>query len=879
MAKLGTSPAGLSAAEARVRLARDGPNVLTRLGQRRGLKIFLAQFTDFLVLVLIGACIVSAFLGEFVDAAAILAIIILNGILGFVQEYRAEKSLAALREMAAPRAVVVRDGREQEVATRDVVVGDFVRLRAGDKIPADLRLSEEFNLQVEEAALTGEALAVEKDAAAALAPDAPLGERVNMAFTGTTVTYGRGAGVVVATGMATELGRIAALVQEVRSEATPLQLRLARVGKFLVWAVLILCGVVFAAGILRGLPATDMFITAVSLAVAAIPEGLPAVVTIALALGVQRMVKRHALIRRLASVETLGSTTVICSDKTGTLTENKMVARRAYVNGRMVERPEAPDDVKELLATALLCTSDFVSSGASGTCSLDGPRGNPTETALVEAALAAGVDPAALAGQYKFQDEVPFDSRRKRMTVVYGHDGGRLAVVKGAPELVLELCSAQRTRGRSRSLPAAARDVILKANDELASRGLRVIAVATRSLGEDEAVDAELERELTFWGFLGIEDPPRPEAYDAVRKCRLAHITPIMVTGDHRATAAAVAADLGILDERQTVITGRELEEMSDEELIDELEDARVFARVTPEHKLRIVRALRARGAVVAMTGDGVNDAPALKEADIGIAMGITGTDVSKEASDMVLTDDNFATIVAAVEEGRGIYANIKKFIHFLLSCNASELAVMLAATLAGWPLPLLPIQILWVNLITDGAPALALGVDPPEVGLLLKPPRAKGAFLFNAHELRLIPLQGLVIAVATLGSFIFVLRVFGEDLATARTFAFSVLTLSQLFHALNCRSQTRSFFALGPFSNPWLLLAVGVSLLLHLAIIYTPFLEPIFHTVPLSPRDWALMLAVSASPLVFMEIYKPLYALLKRVRREPEDYFGVFPE
>jgi Ca2+-transporting ATPase len=879
-ARLDTSPrVGLEAEEATSRLARYGPNALKQVGARRGPKILLAQFTDFLVLVLIGACIVSLFLGEYVDAIAILAIVVLNGVLGFVQEYRAEKSLQALREMAAPKAAVVRDGREIVVDTREVVPGDLVRLRAGDRIPGDLRLVEEYNLQVDEAALTGESLAIEKGAALTFDDDTPLADRRNMVYTGTVATYGRGDGIVVATGMGTELGRIAAMVQEVGREQTPLQRRLARLGKFLVWAVLSLCGVVFAAGLLRGLPAHEMFLTAVSLAVAAIPEGLPAVVTIALAIGVQRMVKRHALIRRLSSVETLGSTSVICSDKTGTLTENKMVARRAYVNGREVVRPDAPDDLKELLATALLCTSDFIDAAAVGDFSFDGARSNPTEAALVEAALDVGVDARELAGRYEFQAEVPFDSKRKRMTAVFGRDGDRVAVVKGAPEIVLELCSAIQEGETVKPLAPEARASVQEANADLAARGLRVIAVATRLLRGDEEVTAALERDLTFRGYVAIEDPPRPEVYEAVRKCRLAHITPMMVTGDHRATAAAIADEIGILDENAAVLTGREIDTLSDEGLIDELEDTRVVARVTPEHKLRIVRALRARGAVVAMTGDGVNDAPALKEADIGVAMGITGTDVSKEASDMILTDDNFATIVAAVEEGRSIYANIKKFIHFLLSCNASELLVMIIATLGGWPLPLLPIQILWVNLITDGAPALALGVDPPEVGLLLKRPRPKRAFLFGAHELRLIPTQGLFIAAATLGSYLMVLYGFREGLATARTFAFSVLTLSQLFHALNCRSQTRSFFALGPFSNPWLLYAVAVSLLLHLGVVYIPFLQPIFHTVPLSLRDWGLMLAVSSLPLIFMEIYKPLYALVKRIRREPEDYFGVFPE
>jgi Ca2+-transporting ATPase len=623
-----------------------------------------------------------------------------------------------------------------------------------------------------------------------------------------------------------------------------------------------------------------MFLTAVSLAVAAIPEGLPAVVTITLALGVQRMVKRNALVRRLSSVETLGCTTVICSDKTGTLTQNKMVARRAYVDGREVVRPEAPPALVELLEAALLCTADFIGAATSGRFDLESEHSNPTEAALVDAALAVGVDPKRLAARYRFRGEVPFDSTRKRMTAAFDADGGTgVAVVKGAPEVVVERCATWRRDGRAVPLDAAAREEVLAANAALAAKGWRVIAIATRELAAGTAVDEALERELTFGGFVAIEDPPRPEAAAAVEKCRQAHITPIMITGDHRETAAAIAADLGLLDGNGTVLTGRELDALSEEGLIAELEDARVFARVTPEHKLRIVRALRARGAVVAMTGDGVNDAPALKEADIGIAMGITGTDVSKESADMILTDDNFATIVAAVEEGRGIYDNIKKAIHYLLSCNVSELLVMFVAVMLGWPLPLLPIQILWVNLVTDGPPALALAVDPPAPGLLLRPPRPKHAFLFDAFELKLMPVQGVFMALSCLGAFYLVLYVFREDVAVARTIAFSVMTLSQKFHALNCRSQTRSFFALGPLTNPWLLASFAFVMALHAAILYVPALQVVFHTVPLSARDWAFMFAVSALPLVGMEIFKLFHGLARRARREPSDYFGVFPE
>lgn len=872
---------GLADEEAAARLARFGPNELRAVGGRHPFKIFLSQFTDFLVLVLVGACIVSAFLGEFLDAAAILAIVLLNAVLGFAQEHRAERSLQALREMAAPKTAVFRGGREIIIAAREVVPGDIVHIRAGDRVPADLRLVDEVNLQMEEAALTGESLPVEKDASAILPAVTPLGERVNMCYAGTVVAYGRGRGVVVATGMDTELGRIATMVQEVETERTPLQYRLEKLGKFLVWGCLALCGVIFIAGFSRGVAAEEMFLTAVSLAVAAIPEGLPAVVTIALALGVQRMVKRHALVRRLSSVETLGSTTVICSDKTGTLTQNKMVVRRGFWGGKEVIRNGAgAEGMKPLLETALICTADFVAATLQGDFAAESARSNPTEGAIVEAALAAGVDVRDLAYQLRFVGEIPFDSHRKRMTVVFEKPGGeRFAILKGAPEMVLTRCVAVAGPGGNQHLTPELREQLAAANASFAAKGLRVIAVARRALRNEEVIGESVEKDLTFVGFIAIEDPPRPEAYEAVEKCRTAHITPIMITGDHRTTAEAIARDLGIIGEKDTVLTGPELDELSDEALIDELEDARVFARVTPVHKLRIVRALQARGEVVAMTGDGVNDAPALKEADIGIAMGITGTDVSKEASDMVLTDDNFATIVAAVEEGRAIYANLKKFIHYLLSCNSSEILVMLVATLLGWPIPLLPIQILWVNLITDGAPALALGVDPPEADILRRRPRPKRAFLFDGHELALIPVQGLFIAATTLFSFTLVHHYFREDITTARTFAFSVLTLSQLFHALNCRSQTRSLFALGPFSNRWLILAVVFSLTLHLTVVYVPFFQPIFHTVPLNARDWVWMMVLSATPLAFMEAYKFIYALVKRARREPSDYFGIFPE
>ncbi|UCE28035.1 MAG: cation-translocating P-type ATPase [Candidatus Coatesbacteria bacterium] len=875
-----SATSGLTDAEAAARLKEYGRNVLETTGGRRPMSILLGQFTELLVLILIAACIVSAFLGEFLDSLAILAIVLLNGILGFVQEYRAERSLKALRELAAPKATVIRDGREILVDSSMIVPGDLVIVGAGDRIPCDLRLVEEHSLEADEAALTGESEPVQKNAEAVLGDNTPLGDRVNAAFTGTVVTYGRGTGIAVATGMRTELGRIATMVSEVALEDTPLQERLRKLGKVLLWACLAICAVIFGLGLLRNVPPNEMFLTSVSLAVAAIPEGLPAVVTIALALGVQRMVKRHAVVRRLSSVETLGSTTVICSDKTGTLTRNEMRLVGAYVSGKLYDVADGTDkEVRGLLSRALLCTANFIKTYERDDVSLETAKTNPTENAIIEAALSSGLDPAAMKTGIGFVDEVPFDSSRKRMTAVYDDASGSLfAIMKGAPEVIIE-------RSTSAEMPdgivgiAVVADELARVNADMAKRGLRVLAVASRRLDAGTEVTQDIEEEMTFAGFLAIADPPRPEVYDAVEKCNVAGIRPIMITGDHRATAAAIAEEVGILaGDDGRILSGREMDAISDERLADMVVDTDVFARVTPFHKLRIVRAFKKRGAVVAMTGDGVNDAPALKEADIGVAMGIAGTDVSKEASDMILTDDNFATIVAAVEEGRAIFANLKKFIHFLLSCNAGELLVMLLATIGGLPLPLLPIQILWINLATDGPPALALGVDPPEVGLLNKPPRPRHAFLFDRREITLIFVQGFIIGIISVGAFVLMLYVLGKDLALARTMAFSVMMLSQKFHAFNCRSQTRSIFAVGFFSNPWLVLSFISLFLIHVAIIYVPFCQEVFKTVPLSVNDWLLMIAISSIPLFAMEAYKFARGIIKRIRKEEDEYFGLFP-
>jgi len=874
---------GLSSENAAERLVKFGRNELLTKGGRKAISIFLGQFTDILIIILAVAVIVSGFLGEWIDAGAILAIIILNGIMGFIQEFRAEKSLEALREMAAPRATVVRNGVEEQIESAEIIPGDVVKIKQGDKVPCDLRLVDTHSLSIEEAALTGESIPRTKNASAVLPEKTPLGDRTNMAFMGTAATFGRGTGIAVGTGMHTELGNIATLVSTVESEETPLQKRLQKLGKVLLWACMGIVAVVFVMGLLRKVAPTEMFLTSVSLAVAAIPEGLPAVVTIALALGVQRMVKRNALVRRLSSVETLGSTSVICSDKTGTLTQNIMKVVRVYIDGeeKAFEVENLNEHTEYLLVNALMNTNNFIGAYEMPEAGLQSITSSPTQMAVIGAVIDAGIDVKALQNRYDYVDEVPFDSERKRMTAVYreGEADGLLAITMGAPEVILKRCTFSRKNSSEEEITVEERSELEEINAVMAGKGLRVLAVARRELPGGTEINPGIEEKLVFLGYLAIADPPRPEVYEAVRKCKMARIRPIMITGDHRATAASIASDLKIIDDDGQALAGAELDEMDDEKLSEACKNVSVFARVTPQHKLRIVRALKGQGEVVAMTGDGVNDAPALKEADIGIAMGITGTDVSKESSDMVLTDDNFATIVAAVEEGRGIFDNLKKFIHFLLSCNAGELLVMLIATAFGMPLPLLPIQILWVNLVTDGAPALALGVDPVMKGILGRPPRRREAFLFDPHEGFLIPFQGLIIGLSTIFAFYLSYYHFGEDINTARTMAFSVLTLSQLFHALNCRNQDYSFFSIGPFKNKWLLLAVGLSFAIHMGVVYIPFLEPIFKTVPLNFQDWYLVVLIASSPFVIMEVYKLIRRIVLRMRKDKEEYYGIFPE
>jgi Ca2+-transporting ATPase len=868
---------GLSSAAAAGKLAEFGPNELQEKKGRGPLAIFLDQFKSLMIGVLIAAALISGFLKEWVDAVAILAIVILNAILGLVQEYRAEKSLAALRQLSAPSSKVLRDGAPRVVPARELVPGDLVEIEAGDNIPADSRVVwHTSNFGVQEASLTGESTPVGKTDIALEEKEVPLAERANILYMGTSVVSGKARAVVVETGMQTELGRIAGLIQGIKKETTPLQRKLEEFSKILVYLCFFLVAVVFGLEILRGGKVLDMFLTSVSLAVAAIPEGLPAVVTIALALGVQRMVKRHVLIRKLPSVETLGCATVICSDKTGTLTKNEMTVQAVWTSrdafdvtgtgydpaggfrtsaGRV--DPAAHPDLVAALRAGVLCNNARLAVKEGKTEVF----GDPTEIAILSAAAKAGIWKSGEEDDYEMLEELPFDSERKKMSIVRRADQDIITFTKGAPDLLLRDCSAILEDGRERPLTSVDRERIMRANDGYSDQALRVLAVAFRHLEQEpHSYTAEtIERDLTFAGLVAMIDPPRAEVRDAMAKCRQSGIRTVMITGDHRNTAVAIARDLGFYGPESRALTGEELDGLTDPDLDAAVENVAVYARVSPEHKLRAVRAWRRRGDVAAMTGDGVNDAPAVKEADIGVAMGITGTDVTKEVSDMVITDDNFASIVAAVEEGRGIYDNIRKFIHFLLSCNLGEILVMFVAALIGFPVPLLPIQILWVNLVTDGLPALALGVDPVDPNIMERPPRKTDEPVVTGARAWLIGLQGTLIAACSLGAFLFVYLYEKEPLEMARTAALATLACSQLFHAFNCRSLRESIFKLKFSTNPQLVVAVVGSFLLQMGVIYLPFLQPIFKTRALTLLDLGAIMVFSTLPLWIMELVKVL--------------------
>jgi Ca2+-transporting ATPase len=846
-----------------------------------------------MVVILFVAGIVSVLLREYTDAGAIFAIVVLNAVLGFFQEHRAERAMAALKSLAVPVVRVRRDGRVLEIPSSHLVPGDVVLLDAGGHVPADGRLFETANLRIQEAALTGESEPAEKVTAAIGKNDLPLGDRSNMAFMGTTVVAGRGALVVTETGMRTELGRIADMLQTVRREPTPLQRRMEQLARGLAAAALAVVLVVFGLGILRGEPFRLMFLVAISMAVAAVPEGLPAVVTIALTLGARRMLARKALIRRLAAVETLGSVTCICSDKTGTLTQNRMTVARLDVGGRQFDiedrarRSAAGLDAGAslLLAGGTLCNDSVLERDESDREKFSAV-GDPTEAALVIAAADAGLDQAELGRTLPRVAELPFTSERKRMTTVHRLDatpglGGRLAgalrafvpgseyfaFTKGAADVLLGLSAAVWDGGRIERLTDERRERISRSNDALAQDGMRVLGLAFRPVaaGVLPGDEQTLERDLVFVGVVGMIDPPRPEVKEAVATCRAAGIRPVMVTGDHPLTARHIAAELG-MGEGGGLLTGRELARMSVAELEPVVERTTVYARVAPEHKLGIVQALQNKGHVVAMTGDGVNDAPALKKADIGVSMGITGTDVAKEAADMVLLDDNFATIVAAVREGRAIYDNIRKFIKYILSANSGEIWVMLIAPFLGMPLPLVPLQILWINLVTDGLPSLALSVEPAERDVMRRPPRNPRESIFGQGLGWYIIWVGLLMAVASLGMGFWAWR---RGDPGWQTMVFTVVTMSQLFQCLAVRSSRDSTFTIGFHSNPALLGTFLFTLVLQLVVIYVPFLQGVFRTVPLSPRDLAICLGLSSTTFWAVELDK-LFLRVRGRRRAP---------
>lgn len=863
--QLDSAPGGLCSDAAAQRLADYGANELTEAERVSPWWLLLEQFKNVLIVILLVATVLSAFLGHAVEAITIAVIVLFAVILGFTQEFRAERAIQALRRMAAPLASVFRDGREVEVPARDLVPGDVILLRAGDRVPADVRLVEAVNLKIDEAVLTGESLAVEKLTAPLAQRDAPLGDRRNLGFAGTAATYGRGRAVVVATGMRTEFGKIAQLLQTVQTGRTPLQENLDRVGRKLAHAAFAIVGVIVVLGLWRGQPLLEMLIFGVALAVAVVPEALPAVVTISLAMGVQRMVRRQALVRRLPVVETLGSTSVICSDKTGTLTKDEMTVRRILVGDQLVEvsgvgydphgdfscqgqpRESSPELQRLLQAAALASDAQLVHAEQDARWEI---QGDPTEGALVVAAAKAGLNKADLDARYPRVDEIPFTSETKRMTTLHADSGGVIACCKGAPEVVLPSCGRQWTPSGETPLDAAGRERILSTARSFAGEALRVLAVAQRA----EATRQNAERELTFLGLLGMIDPPRPEAKAAIQTCELAGIEPVMITGDHPLTAEAVARELGLLKHGR-VVTGPELETWSDEQLDQTVDKIEVYARVSPAHKLRVVTAWQKRGHIVAMTGDGVNDAPALKKADVGVAMGITGTDVSREAAAMTLTDDNFASIVAAIEEGRGIFGNVKKYLMYLLSSNIGEIGLMAGATLAGLPLPLSAVQILYVNLATDGLPALALSVDPPEPDLMRRPPRDPRRGIFTRPVVMLMLTGGAWSTLINLGLFAWAHNS-GRTTNEAMTMTFVALVLTEFFKAYSFRSDRNSVLH-RPFANRWLNVAILWELLLLLLVVYLPILQRPFGTFALTWQDWAIVLTLAFSVAPVLELAK----------------------
>jgi len=846
--QLESSSDGLTSEDALKRRAEFGPNIIPEKRKRSVLGMLLRQFSDFMIVVLLVAALISGFIGEPQDTIAILVIVLLNAIIGTVQEYRAERAVAALRKMAAPETEVLRDGQSVTLAAAELVPGDVVLLQAGNIVPADLRLIEVEGLQVDESALTGESHVVDKQSERLSEADLALGDRNSMAFKSSLITRGRASGVVVATGLETEIGNIASLLGAEKDVKTPLQVRLSRFGRYLALAVLAICVVVFVAGLLQGQPLILMFLTAVSLGVAAIPEALPAVVTISLALGARKLIRHHALVRNLPAVETLGSVTYICTDKTGTLTQNQMSVELLYFGG---ERRELSDDVKEDKSCAEMFQAMALNNDVQDK---DGkPAGEPTELALYETAEKYGFNKEALENEFPRLDSIPFDSTRKQMTTLHQKEGKVVAYVKGSPERILSQCNTMAVGDEAKTLDLKA---ALNEASELAGEGYRVLAFAKREFTSlpEPLVAENVEQDLIFLGFVALIDPPRTEVPQAVKDCLTAGITPVMITGDHPGTALAIAKRLGIAESDQEMLSGEELAKLSDEKFASVVETIRVYARVNPQQKVRIVKALQANGEFVAMTGDGVNDAPALKRAGIGIAMGQKGTDVAREASDMVLLDDDFTSIVRAIRAGRNIFDNIRKFIKDTMSSNSGEIWTLFLAPFMGLPIPLLPIHILWINLVTDGLPGLAFTAEPAEPGIMKRKPRPPEENIFAHGMWQHILWVGLFVGGISIASMAWAIS---REVAYWQTIVFTVLTVSQLFHSLAVRSDSASLWQIGLFSNLPMLGAVLLTLLLQMAVIYLPALNSIFYTQPLPLYDLAVCLALSSLVLFAVEIEK----------------------
>ncbi|GAA0118565.1 calcium-transporting P-type ATPase, PMR1-type [Clostridium perfringens] len=844
---------GLSSTEALRRLEKYGKNKLETKKKKTLFKQFLSQLKDVMIYILIIAAIISAFLGEISDALIILLVIIINAVIGVVQESKAEKALDALKELSTPKALVKRDGSLKEILSEDIVPGDIVIIDAGRYIPGDLRLIDTANLKIEESAFTGESVPSEKDASFLPDKEIPIGDQNNMAFMSTLATYGRGVGVVVDTGMNTEIGKIAKMIEQEENDETPLQKKLSELGKILGFLAVGICILIFIISFFQGRDLLEMFLTSISLAVAAIPEGLPAIVAIVLALGVQRMVKKNAIIRKLPAVETLGSVSIICSDKTGTLTQNKMTVTTVYTNDFYIKESEfnLNDNESKLLVDCMVLCNDATYSEKSQT-------GDPTEIALLESPFKLNILKEKLEKEFKRIDEIPFDSDRKLMTTVNLVDDKKARVfTKGALDSILSICNKISINGKLLDFTKEYKAKVLENSNIMSDKALRVLAFAYKDISKENIVLDSLEKDLVFIGMVGMIDPPRLEVKDSIKLCKSAGITPVMITGDHKNTAFAIANELGIAKDISQAITGHEIDKFKEEEFNEKIINYRVFARVSPEHKVKIVKAFKSHGNIVSMTGDGVNDAPSLKAADIGVAMGITGTDVSKGASDMILTDDNFSTIVSAVEEGRKIYLNIKKSIVFLLSCNLGEILTLFTAILLNWNSPLQPIHILWVNLITDSFPALSLGVDKTKEDVMNNPPRnPKESIFVKSDKVQLI-INGVLIGGITLFAFKLGERLYPDSLIHAQTMAFVVLSVSQLFLSLSLRSNTKSAFSLGLFSNKYLVYSILLGIFLQVIIISISFIANIFKVTPLLLYDWIVVILVSLIPFAINEILK----------------------